>query len=148
MTTGQVDGFGPEGEVAPAADFETSLATNARPKRPAAAPESAVPESKALREGIRARAAASVRGWDQSRPLGRAALAAMGESLLSSMGLGEKYFGFATLVISNHFWREQFLAASFTRRLLAFPERLKHAPAWQLDGSNDGGGGVGCGGGR
>ena len=43
------------------------------------------------------------------------------------MALPEKFLGFAMVLIGNFFWKQQFLAIPFERRMLLLPHCLKHA---------------------
>ncbi len=92
-----------------------------------------VPETRELRDRIRAEAAHFVQTLDRARPLTKADLQKMGESLLLSMGLGEQYLGFTMVCIANEFWREQVQAIDFKRRLLLLPHCLKHAEGCPAD---------------
>ena len=49
------------------------------------------------------------------------------------MSLPEKYLGFAMVLIGNFFWKQQFLAVPFDRRLLLLPHCLKHAEGCPAD---------------
>jgi geranylgeranyl diphosphate synthase type II len=101
--------------------------------RPGTAHLKAIPESRALRERIRATAAARSAHLDRSRPLTRERLRELGEDLLRELGLGEQYLGFAMVAVSNEFWREQVQAVAFSRRLLLLPHCLKHAEGCPAD---------------
>jgi geranylgeranyl pyrophosphate synthase len=92
-----------------------------------------VPETRELRNRIRAEAAQIGRTFDRSRPLTRPGLQQMGEELLRQMGLGEQYLGFTMVCLSNEFWREQVQAIDFKRRLFLLPHCLKHAEGCPAD---------------
>jgi geranylgeranyl pyrophosphate synthase len=92
-----------------------------------------VPETKALREQIRAEAARFVATLDRSRPLTRSVLHELSEQLLQRMGLGKQYTGFTAVCLGNEFWREQLMAVDFSRRLLLLPHCLKHAEGCPAD---------------
>jgi geranylgeranyl pyrophosphate synthase len=102
-------------------------------KRPSTAHLKAVPETRELRDRVRAEAARFGQTLDRSKPLTKAGLQKMGEDLLRSMGLGEQYLGFTMVAISNEFWREQVQAIDFKRRLLLLPHCLKHAEGCPAD---------------
>jgi geranylgeranyl pyrophosphate synthase len=102
-------------------------------KNPNTAHLKLVPETRELRDRIRAEAARFGQTLDRSRPLTRPALQQMGEDLLRSTGLGEQYLGFTMVAISNEFWREQVQAVDFKRRLLLLPHCLKHAEGCPAD---------------
>lgn len=86
-----------------------------------------VPETLALREELKARAAAFAEKLDHSKPFNKAQLTVWAGQLLAEMSLPEKYSGFAAVMIGNAFWRRQFLATPFERRMLLLPHCLKHA---------------------
>jgi geranylgeranyl diphosphate synthase, type II len=92
-----------------------------------------VPETRELRDRIRAEAVRFGQTLDRSRPLTRPGLQQMGEELLRTTGLGEQYLGFTMVAISNEFWREQVQAVDFKRRLLLLPHCLKHAEGCPAD---------------
>jgi len=107
--------------------------TGNKSKRPNTAHLKVVPESRELRDRIRAAVAALGKSLDRTRPLTRAGLQAMGEDLLRKAGLAEQYLGFAMVALSNEFWREQVQAIAFNRRLLLLPHCLKHAEGCPAD---------------
>jgi geranylgeranyl diphosphate synthase type II len=76
-----------------------------------------VPDTRALRDQIRA----------------QAALQQLGEELLRAMGLPDDHLGFAMVCLSNEFWRDQVSAIDFKRRLLLLPHCLKHAEGCPAD---------------
>ncbi|MGE3804139.1 MAG: polyprenyl synthetase family protein [Gemmataceae bacterium] len=92
-----------------------------------------VPQERSERDRIRAAAAALGQTLDKSKPLQRADLQEHGEQLLKNLGLEEKYLGFAMVLISNEFWREQVMAIDFKRRLFLLPHCLKHAEGCPAD---------------
>src|SRR6185295_17155805 len=93
----------------------------------------AVPETRDLRDRVRAEAARFGQSLDRSKPLTKQGLQQMSERLLRDMGLGEQYLGFMMVAISNEFWREQVSAMDFKRRLLLLPHCLKHAEGCPAD---------------
>ena len=102
-------------------------------KRPSTAHFKVVPETREVRDRVRAEAARFGKTLDRSKPLTRPVLQGMGEELLRSMGLAEQYLGFTMVCISNEFWREQVQAIDFKRRLLLMPHCLKHAEGCPAD---------------
>jgi geranylgeranyl pyrophosphate synthase len=102
-------------------------------KRPNSAHLKVVPETRALRDRVRAGAHSFAAALDRTKPLTRASLQALGEDLLRTVGLGEQYLGFAMVCLSNEFWREQLQAIPFHRRLLLLPHCLKHAEGCPAD---------------
>lgn len=102
-------------------------------KRPSTSHLKVVPETRELRDQIRAAAHNFGKTLDRSKPLTKQALTDMGQSLLAQMGLGEQYLGFVMVAISNEFWREQVSAIDFKRRLLLLPHCLKNAEGCPAD---------------
>jgi geranylgeranyl pyrophosphate synthase len=102
-------------------------------KRPNTAHLKVVPETRPIRDQVRAEAARFMQTQDRSKPLTRSGLQRMGENLLQRMGLGEQYLGFSMVCLSNEFWREQVQAIDFKRRLLLLPHCLKHAEGCPAD---------------
>jgi geranylgeranyl diphosphate synthase type II len=102
-------------------------------KRPNTAPFKVVPETRALRDRIRAEAARFGQTLDRSQPLSRARLQELSAGLLARLELGEQYLGFTMVCLSNEFWREQVQAIDFKRRLLLLPHCLKHAEGCPAD---------------
>lgn len=86
-----------------------------------------VPETLELREKVKFAAEEFARGLDRSRAFTRDELEKHGRALLEQMGLPEKYLGFSMVMIGNYFWKQQFLAIPFSRRMLLLPHCLKHA---------------------
>ena len=86
-----------------------------------------VPESLELRELIKREAERYTEKLDKSNPFNRAELEQWGRELLGQLGQPEKYLGFTAVLIGNFFWKQQFLAVPFERRLLLLPHCLKHA---------------------
>jgi geranylgeranyl diphosphate synthase type II len=102
-------------------------------KRPSTAHLKVMPETRELRDRVRAEAARLALTLDRARPLTKPDLQKMGEDLLRQMGLGEQYLGFALVCIANEFWREQVQAIDFKRRLLLLPHCLKNAEGCPAD---------------
>ncbi len=87
----------------------------------------AVPETLELREKVKAAAEEYSRTLDRSRAFTRNELEHHGRTLLDQMGLPEKFLGFSMVMVGNFFWKQQFLAIPFHRRMLLLPHCLKHA---------------------
>jgi geranylgeranyl pyrophosphate synthase len=92
-----------------------------------------VPETRELRDRVRALAAERGKAMDRAKPLTRDSLRSLGEELLREIKLGEQYLGFTMVALSNEFWREQVQAIAFKRRLLLLPHCLKHAEGCPAD---------------
>lgn len=86
-----------------------------------------VPETLELRERIKRAAELYAQPLDRSRPFTRNQLEQHARKLLSELGQPEGYLGFAMVLIGNFFWKRQFLALPFNRRMLLLPHCLKHA---------------------
>src|SRR5260370_28645205 len=121
---------------------DTPVATVAEPiaeptpkkdKRPSTSHLKVVPDSRELRDRIRAEAGILGKTLDRSTPLTKQNLRALAEGLLPHMGLEEQYLGFTLVALSNEFWREQVQAVAFKRRLLLLPHCLKHAEGCPAD---------------
>jgi len=87
----------------------------------------AVPETLAGRERLKNEAERYAQTLDKSQPFSKDILEGHGRKLLLQLGEPEKYLGFAMVMIGNFFWKQQFLAAPFHRRMLLLPHCLKHA---------------------
>lgn len=114
-----------------------ATATAAKPeatsKRPSTAHLKLVPETRELRDRIRAAARELGTALDRSKPLTRPVLQQLAETMLRTMDLPESFLGFTMVLISNEFWREQVQAIDFKRRLLLMPHCLKHAEGCPAD---------------
>ncbi|MGH7200383.1 MAG: DUF116 domain-containing protein, partial [Planctomycetaceae bacterium] len=92
-----------------------------------------VPETLDLRERIKAAAEAYADPLVKSKPFNRNELEQHGRTLLEQLDLPEKFLGFAMVLIGNFFWKRQFLATPFERRMLLLPHCLKHAEGCPAD---------------
>ncbi len=111
----------------------TPPAASKKDKRLNSAAFKVVPETRQLRDELRAAAAAFAKPLDRSKPFSRLELQQLGEALLRQMNLGEQYLGFTMVLIANEFWREQVQAIPFNRRLLLLPHCLKNAEGCPAD---------------
>lgn len=64
---------------------------------------------------------------DRSRALNKGELEKHSRTLMDQLQLPEKYLGFTMVLVGNFFWKQQFLAIPFERRMLLLPHCLKHA---------------------
>lgn len=92
-----------------------------------------VPETLELREFFKAEAEKFAVKLDKSRPFSKSQLEQYGRQLLEQLGQPEKYLGFAMVLVGNFFWKKQFLALPFNRRMLLLPHCLKHADGCPAD---------------
>jgi len=86
-----------------------------------------VPETLELRERVKQAAEQYAVSLDRSRAFTRDELEHHGRELLNQLQLPEKYLGFSMVMVGNYFWKQQFLAIPFNRRMLLLPHCLKHA---------------------
>lgn len=87
----------------------------------------------AVREQIKAAAEKFAETLDRGRNFMKPQLEEWSRQLLGELNLPEKYVGFAAVLIGNFFWRRQFLAIPFEKRLLLLPHCLKHAEGCPAD---------------
>lgn len=92
-----------------------------------------VPETREMRDKVRAEAAKFVKTIDRSNTFTKAQLQIMADQVLSSLGYGPQYTGFTSVCIANEFWREQVQAIDFSRRLFLMPHCLKNAEGCPAD---------------
>ncbi|MFN0051068.1 MAG: polyprenyl synthetase family protein [Planctomycetales bacterium] len=120
--------------VAPAADSENLDIPRKRPlARRSTSHLKAVPEELSERERLKTAAEAYARDLDKSQPFTRDQLESHARTLLTQLGQPEKFLGFAMVMIGNFFWKQQFLAVPFERRMLLLPHCLKHAEGCPAD---------------
>lgn len=98
-----------------------------RQRRKSTAHLKAVPETLTLRELIKADAEVFARRLDKSNAFTRKDLEEWAREFLKLIDQPEKYLGFAMVMIGNYFWKRQFLATPFEKRMLLLPHCLKHA---------------------
>jgi len=116
--------------VTTVAEAELEAANEIAPTKPPklnTAAFKAVPETRALRDQVRAAVEAFCKTIDKSKPLTRDISREMSEQILASLGLGGQYLGFTMVMLTNEFWREQVAAIPFNRRLMLLPHCLKNA---------------------
>lgn len=92
-----------------------------------------VPETRELRERLRARCAEVAGRLDRTRPLTKDELEAVARQLLAGEGLGEGYVGWTMVLMASEFWRSQVAAVPPSRRLFLLPHCLKHAEGCPAD---------------
>jgi geranylgeranyl pyrophosphate synthase len=112
------------------ADAELEAAAEAAPTTPPklnTAAFKAVPETRELRDKVRAAVEVFCKTLDKSKPLTKDSTKEMAEGILTSLGLGGTYLGFTMVMLTNAFWREQVAAIPFNRRLMLLPHCLKNA---------------------
>lgn len=97
------------------------------PKRRSTSHLKLVPPTLAEREEIKRAAEAYAQPLDKRRPFTRNELESHSRALLTQLGKPEGYLGLMMVMIGNYFWKRQFLALPFNRRMLLLPHCLKHA---------------------
>jgi len=95
--------------------------------RPAGEHFKGIPDTKEEREKIRKAAADVARGFSRKHPPNKGALQKAAEDLLKPLGYGTPYIGFAMVMLNNEYWREEFAAIPFEKRLFSMPHCLKQA---------------------
>ncbi|MGL4420313.1 MAG: polyprenyl synthetase family protein, partial [Gemmataceae bacterium] len=86
-------------------------------KKPSTAAFKLMPPTKAERDRIRDVAAAVVAPLDKSQPITRDQTQTLAEKMLTDLGTEPGYLGFAMVMLTNAFWRDQVAAIPFQRRL-------------------------------
>lgn len=118
------------------ADAELEATNERAPTQPPklnSASFKAVPETRAMRDAVRAAVEAYCKTVDKSKPLTKESTRQMAEEVLKSLGFGEQYLGFTMVMLTNAFWREQVAAIPFHRRLMLLPHCLKNAEGCPAD---------------
>lgn len=93
----------------------------------------AIPQDPAVRERIRDRAAAVVRGASRENPPPRERLESWGRQILEETDEDPSYLQFAMVAAHNAFWSGQFRAAPASERLLLLPHCLRDEDACRGD---------------
>ena len=92
-----------------------------------------VPPTLEVREQVKAAAEKFAETLDRGRNFMKPQLEEWSRQLLGELNLPEKYVGFAAVLIGNFFWKRQFLAIPFEKRLLLLPHCLKHSEGCPAD---------------
>ncbi len=92
-----------------------------------------VPETRELREQIRARCREVAAKLDKSVPLTKDDMEQVARKLLEEMGHGESFLGWTMVVLSTAFWEDQVAHVPPERRLFLLPHCLKHAEGCPAD---------------
>ena len=92
-----------------------------------------VPESKELREQVKARCAQVAANLDKSRPLTKDEMEVVVRGLMEDMGLPESYLGWTMVLLASAFWTDQVAGIPPSRRLFLLPHCLKHAEGCPAD---------------
>ncbi len=92
-----------------------------------------VPETRALRDQLKAKCDEIGSRLDKSRPLTKDEMETVARRLLAEIGLGEGYVGWTMVMLSSAFYRDQVASTDPSRRLFLLPHCLKHAEGCPAD---------------
>jgi geranylgeranyl pyrophosphate synthase len=92
-----------------------------------------VPETRELREKMRAKCAEVASQLDKSVPLSKDDMELIVRSTLDDLEMAEGYLGWMMVVFASEFWRDQVAAVPPERRLFLLPHCLKHAEGCPAD---------------
>ncbi|HYF49576.1 MAG TPA: polyprenyl synthetase family protein [Planctomycetota bacterium] len=95
--------------------------------RPAGENFKSIPDTKEQRETIRKAAAEFASRLPRSRPPTKQQLQELAANLLQPLGFDHTYIGFAMVMLNNEYWRDEFAAVPFEKRLFSMPHCLKQA---------------------
>ena len=84
-----------------------------------------MPDSIDLRQAMRSAAVRLIAGVAREKAIRREDLEQLARTLLEGLGLPGQYLGFAMVAINNEFWRTQYAAVPFAKRLLLLPHCLR-----------------------
>ncbi|HEV3339308.1 MAG TPA: polyprenyl synthetase family protein [Pirellulales bacterium] len=105
----------------------------AKPRRRNTSHLKLVPETRPLREQLRAQCGEVAARLDRSRPLGKDELEGIARGVLDQHGWGEGFLGWTMVSLATHFWTAQVASVPFERRLFLLPHCLKHAEGCPAD---------------
>ena len=92
-----------------------------------------VPQTRELREKLRAKCAEVTDTLDKSRPLTKDEMEGLARAVLEAMALPEGLLGWTMVVMASEFWRDQVAGTDPSRRLFLLPHCLKHAEGCPAD---------------
>lgn len=92
-----------------------------------------VPETRELRDSLKANCAQVAAKLDKSHPLSKDEMEVICRRLLEENGLPEGYLGWTMVVLASEFWTDQVAASPPSRRLFLLPHCLKHAEGCPAD---------------
>ena len=92
-----------------------------------------VPPSRIDRDRLRDAARQHAMGFDRSKPLTRDETRTDAVFLLEKLNMADEFLGFAMVMLTNEFWRDQVAAIPFNRRLMLLPHCLKNAEGCPAD---------------
>ena len=88
-----------------------------------------IPHDEAVRRAIRTQAEQGAAELNRTCPPTREDLERIASHVTERLSLPGGFLGYAMTAVSNAFWRDQFAAVPFSRRLLLLPHCLRHADA-------------------
>jgi len=95
--------------------------------RPAGDQFKSIPDTKEKREQIRLRALDVAQKLPRNRPPSKQVLGDLAKEILDPLGYDHTFTGFAMVMLNNEYWREEFAAVPFEKRLFSMPHCLKQA---------------------
>jgi len=95
--------------------------------RPAGENFKSIPETKERRELLRGLAAEAAARLPRNRPPDKQTLSGAAEELLAPLGYGRGFVGFTMVLLNNEYWRNEFAAVPFEKRLFLLPQCLRQA---------------------
>ena len=115
----------------------TSAPVASEPKRKSRRRKTAhlklVPETRELRESMRAKCREVADKLDKSVPINKEEMERIARSLLDQVGMAEGYVGWMMVMLASEFYRDQIAAIPPERRLFLLPHCLKHAEGCPAD---------------
>ncbi|QDT64030.1 polyprenyl synthetase family protein [Calycomorphotria hydatis] len=115
------------------ADAEDDSRPQKKTRRRSTSHLKAVPQTLQEREAIKSACEQYAGGLDRRRSFTKGELEKYARDLMEQNNYPEKYLGFVMVLIGDYFWKQQFLATPFERRLLLLPHCLKHAEGCPAD---------------
>ena len=117
----------------PTNPLASSVASGAKSRRRKTSHLKVVPETRELRDALKLRCDEVAAKLDKSRPLAKADMEAVARQMLSQGQFPEGYLGWAMVMLSSAFYRDQVAATDPKRRLFLLPHCLKHAEGCPAD---------------
>jgi len=122
----------PEPSLTPTGE-SIPLSTRRKTRRRKTSHLKLVPETKELRERLRADCRAVAAKLDKTRPLAKDEMETISRAILDKAGMPEGYVGWVMVVLTAEFWTDQVAATPPSRRLFLLPHCLKHAEGCPAD---------------
>ncbi|MCA9132090.1 MAG: polyprenyl synthetase family protein [Planctomycetales bacterium] len=119
--------------LAPSSTADSANGQSPKSRRRKTSHLKVVPETRQLREQLKLRCDVVAGRLDKDRPLTKDEMEAVARQLLAEEGLTEGYLGWAMVMLSSAFYRDQVAATDPSRRLFLLPHCLKHAEGCPAD---------------